>query len=334
VRPEEINYIIPNDATTLRYGQKTLNFFGKLHYLKIVTKAYWDINKFYKNALKEKECYYGPFKGEFGHFLLHNLPFLMHLHKCGVKINYCGLELHKSFLVDDKGNSIIYKYYPLRDFFSETPPSSNRVVPPNDVQVEINKFHIIAKDSKKAFLNIADNDMYWFVFRNWQLKKNRQFLYSLENVYKTKIENSCVIFPRKKGNAFTLNNGGPWDYLDVAKAVSPYFDKVYITGHPGMSAELESEGNIEVCLSADNKVVIQKCSNASLIITQHSGAVHIGAYSNTMVLLIFNGKPPIKGLIDTIRFRVNLTQIPLSYAFNRDEIINFVKTLSLRRPYK
>ena len=332
--PEELKYIIPNDATTVFYGQKTLNFFGKLHYLKIVCKAYLKINSFYTKAIKEKECYFGPFKGEFGHFLLHNLPFLMHLHKNGVKIHYCGLELHKSFLVDNKGNSIIYKYYPLRDFFSETPPSSNRVIPPSDVQDEINKFYVLAKDSNKAFLDIADNDMYWFVFRNWQLKKNRQFIYRLENVYKTKTENSCVIFPRKKGNATTPNNGGPWDYLDIARAVSPFFDKVYITGHPSMSAELESEGNIEVCLSTDNKVVIEKCCDANLIITQHSGAVHIGAYTNTKVLLIFNGKPPIKGLIDTIRFRVNLTQMPLSFAFNKEEIVNFVKTLSLHRPNK
>jgi hypothetical protein len=330
VSPEELKYIIPSEATTVWYGQRTLNVFGKLHYLKIVAKAYFDITNFYKKAIKEKECYYGPFKGEFGHFLLHNLPFLMHLHRSGVKIHYCGMELHRSFLVDEKGNSIIYKYYPLRDFFAEVAPSSNRVIPPVDVQTEIEIFFTTAKSSGKAFLNIADVDMYWYVFRNWQLKNGRQFIYNLENVYKTKNENSCVIFPRKKGNAVTPNNGGPWDYLDIARVISPYFDKVYITGHPSMSAELESEGNIEVCLSTDNKVVIEKCCNANLIITQHSGAVHIGIYTNTNVLLIFNGKLPIKGLIDTLRFRVNLTKKPLSYAFNRDEIVNFVKTLSLQ----
>src|ERR1700759_2266664 len=97
---EEKKYIIPGGATTVWYGQKTLNFFGKIHYLKIVSKAYKDINSFYKKALEEKECYYGPFKGEFGHFLLHNLPFLSCLHQQGVKINYCGMELHKAFLVD------------------------------------------------------------------------------------------------------------------------------------------------------------------------------------------------------------------------------------------
>jgi hypothetical protein len=325
---EESNYIIPNDSTTIWYGQKTLNIFGKIHYLKIVLKAYRDINSFYKKALKEKECYYGPFKGEFGHFLLHNLPFLSHLHHQGVKINYCGMALHKAFLIDNKGNPIVNTYYELRDFFKEVPSTSNETIPPKDVQEEIDRFTKQAKNSGKAFLNIADRDMYWYVFRNWQLKRGRQYLYNIENVYKSTKENSCVIFPRKTGNSITPNNGGSWDYIEIAKLISPYFDKIYLTGHPSMSAELKSEENIEVCVSLDNKVVIEKCYNASLIITQHSGAVHIGCYTNTPVLLIFNGNPPIKGLIDTIRFRKNLTSQKLNYAFNTNEIVEFVKSLN------
>ncbi|MCZ8283871.1 MAG: hypothetical protein O9353_00310 [Bacteroidia bacterium] len=120
---QELTYITPNESTTVMYGQRSLNLFGKLHYFKIVLKAYRDINAFYKKALQEKECYYGPFKGEFGHFLLHNLPFLSHLHQQGVRIHYCGMELHKAFLVDERGNSIIHQYYPLRDFFAEVPPT-------------------------------------------------------------------------------------------------------------------------------------------------------------------------------------------------------------------
>ncbi len=321
----ESDYIVSNEATTVWNGQKKLNVLGKLHYLKIVLKAYKDIRTFYKKALKDKECFYGPFKGEFGHFLLHNLPFLSHLHQQGVKIHYCGMELHKAFLVDEKRNSIIYKYYPLRDFFAEVPSSSNETIPPTDVQKEIDKFFDIALKSKKAFLNIADTNMYWYIFRNWQLKKGRQSVYNIRNVYKTTTENSCVIFPRKKGNGVTANNGGPWDYIQIARLVSPYFDKVYITGHPSMSTELHSEANIEACLSTNNKVIIEKCCNANLIITQHSGAIHIGIYSNTNVLLIFNGQPPIKGLIDTIRFRKNLSKKKIAYAFNEQQILEYIK---------
>lgn len=327
----ERTLITPNQATTVYFGQKTLNVFGKVHYWIIVIKAYYDIWKFYRKALAEKECYYGPFKGEFGHFLLHNLPFLSNLYKRGVKIHYCGMELHRPFLVDDKGVPIVASYVPLRDFFAEVPSSSNETIPPADVQKVIDGFHQKAKESGKAYLNIADKNMYWFVFRNWQLKKSRQHIYNIENVYKTKTENSCVIFPRKKGAAFTLNNGGPWDYLEIARTVSPYFDKVYITGHPTMSAELKGEGNIQVCLSADNRVVIEKCCNSNLIITQHSGAVHIGMYTNTNVLLIFNGTPPILGLIDTLRFRKHLSSKQLNFAFSYSDIEEIVKNKSYDR---
>ena len=327
MKNRDINDLTTNDATTILYGQRTLNVFGKIHYSKIVLTAYYDIITFYRKALRDKECYYGPFKGEFGHLLLHTVPFLMHLHKLGIKIHFCGVEIGKPFLVDEKGNSIIYKFYPLRDFYAEVPPSMNIAVPPADVQIEMKKFHDIAIASKKGFLNIADHDMYWFVFRNWQLN-GRQFLYPLQNLYKTATENSCVIFPRKKGNAHTPNNGGPWDYMQIAKLVAPYFDKVYITGHPSMSAELKSELNIEVCVSSDNHVVLEKCSNARLIITQHSGAVHMGAYTNTNVLLIFNGKLPVRGLADTLRYRKNLSTTPINYALSYNEIEDYVKSFT------
>jgi len=323
IQPDAEKYIA-NDATTILYGQRTLNIFGKVHYGKIVLKAYYDIITFYRKALRDKECYYGPFKGEFGHLLLHTVPFLMHLHKMGVKIHFCGLEIGRPFLINDIGESIICKFYPLRDFFAEVPPCMNEAIPPPDVQEEIKKFQEIAYSSKKGYLNIADHDMYWFVYRNWQLK-GRQFLYPLQKVYRTKVENSCVIFPRKKGNAYTTNNGGPWDYMEIARMAAPHFDKVYITGHPSMSAELQSENNIEVCISADNRVVLEKCSNANLIITQHSGAVHMGAYTNTKVLLIFDGKLPIRGLADTLRYRENLTSEPIDFAFSYAEIGEYVK---------
>lgn len=110
-----------------------------------------------KETLQKKECYYGPFKGEFGHFLAHNLPFLMYLRSKGVKIHYCGMALHKPFLVDDNCNSIIHDYRELRDFFSEVSPSSNNTVPPADVREEIAKWEKEAHQSGLPFLKLAMN---------------------------------------------------------------------------------------------------------------------------------------------------------------------------------
>ncbi len=325
----EVPLVFSDGATTVAYGMRGLNWRGRLHYRFMVWKAQRTIDEFYRNTISRRVCYYGPFKGEFGHFLLHNLPFLLHLHSKGVAIHYCGMELHKPFLVDDIGKSIIHTWYPLRDFFAEVPPRANETVPPRDVQRAIDHFKSVAKASTLPFLDIGDNDLYWYVFRNWQLE-GRQHVYPLGPVYAHGKTNSCVIFPRKKGASLSPNNGGPWDYMEIARAVAPMFEKVYLVGHPSLSAEVQSEGNIELKISSDNAETIKYCAQSKLIITQHSGAVHLGAWLNVPVLVIFNGTPPIKGLIDTLRFRRNIANTPLNYAFSLPEIVKFVATLIKR----
>jgi hypothetical protein len=324
--PREQNLVFRDGATTIRYGERGLNWKGVIGYRWMTWRAKLRLNRFYSEALDAGECYYGPFKGEFGHLLLHNLPFLVHLHKQGVRINYCGMELHKPFFVDEAGKDFLHSFTSLRDFFAESKPSANQTILPEDVQQVVNVFSRKADSSGLPFLDISDKDMYWFVFRNWQLN-GKQSKYDLSKVYGDGKKNSCVIFPRKKGGEVTPNNGGPWNYLDIAKTVAPYFDEVQFVGHPSLSAEVPSEGNIKARVSYDNADTLKYCAEARLIITQHSGAVHLGSYVNTPVLIIFNGNPPIKGLIDTIRFRRNISEAPLNYAFNMKEIESFVSDL-------
>jgi len=324
IRPEELPLVFPDEATVTSYGYRNMNFRGKFLFKRKVARAEAVLDDFYAKAMSKKACFFGPFVGEFGHFLLHNLPFIMHLHREGVAVHYCGMALHKPFLIDSQGRSIIAEGYMLRDFFGEVKPVSNETVPPDDVAAEIGEFRARATASEEPFLDISDKDMYWHAFRNWQLR-GKQHIYSLKPVYSTPgSATKCVIFPRKKGAEYTPNNGGPWDYMEVARAVAPYFDEVILAGHPSLSAETLAEGNIVPRISADNADTLRFCADADLIITQHSGAVHLGAYTETPVLVIFNGNPPIKGLIDTLRFRKNLTDTPLRYAFSLNEIKNFV----------
>lgn len=323
IRPEELPLIYPDEATVPAYGYRNMNRRGRFLFKRKLARAEATLDKFYAKALSEKVCYYGPFVGEFGHFLLHNLPFIMHLHHKGVAVHYCGMALHTPFLVNSTGQSLIAEARLLRDFFGEVKPISNETLPPNDVVAEIEEFRREAKASGAPFLDISDKEMYWYAFRNWQLR-GKQHLYSLKPVYASAARGkNCVIFPRKKGGEFTPNNGGPWDYMEVARAVAPHFDEVILAGHPSLSAEVAEEGNIKIRISADNADTLRYCADAELLITQHSGAVHLGAYTDTPVLVIFNGSPPIKGLIDTLRFRKNLTDTPLRYAFSLDEIKNF-----------
>lgn len=318
-------------ASTVSYGTKGLNWKGVIGFYAMVLRDLFVIEKFYRKALKQGACYYGPFKGEFGHFLLHNLPFLVHLYQKGVKIHYCGMELHKPFLVDEEGNSIIEEWYPIRDFFGEIKPNANENAVPQDVEREIDNFKEIAIQSGLPYLDVSRNNLYWYTFRNWQLN-GKQAKFDLSKVYSGSKKNSCVIFPRKKGGKYTPNNGGPWDYNALAKMVSPYFEEVNFVGHPSLSAEVETGGNISLKVSANNKDTLKLCGEAQLIITQHSGAVHLGAYVNTPVLIIFHGHFPVKGLKDTIRFRQNLSGQKLNYAFDMEEIEHFVKSGTFR-PY-
>ena len=276
-------------------------------------------------ALLFKRCYYGPFKGEFGNFLGHNLPFLAYLHSKGVKIYYCGMLLHKPFLVDENGKNIVEWICVLRDFFLEVSPSQNDTVPPPDVQKQINDFEHQAKKSIYPYFNIGDPYYYWFIHRSWMLKGFMKTI-DYSKVYKTKVENSIVIFPRSKGAKSTPNNGEAWDWEEVAMAVSPYFDKVYILGHPAFSSPLVSQDNIEVVITDNNAKILEKCCNSKLIITQHSGTCYLGEYTNCQVLIIFKGKLPIVGINDSIIFKEFLgKKFPFAFAFSLDKIKDYVK---------
>ncbi|TAL60411.1 MAG: hypothetical protein EPN85_07270 [Bacteroidetes bacterium] len=272
-----------------------------------------------------KRCYYGPYKGEFGNFLGHNLPFLTYLYSKGVKIYYCGMLLHQPFLVDEKGNSIIYKYYPLRDFFREVSPGTNSTIPPPDVQLEIDVFEKEAKSSLLPFFNVGDPYYYWFIHRSWMLESFMKIV-PLEKVYKTKDERSIVVFPRSKGARSTPNNGESWNWEEVVRTVKPHVDKVYVMGHPAFSVPMESFDNVEVLITDNNALILEKCSNSQLIITQHSGTCYLGEYTNTQVLVIFHGKFPISSINDSIIFKEFIgTRFLLAFAFSMPDIQDYVK---------
>jgi len=303
-----------------------------LSYLRFWFKI-WRGNRFADKKLKvtldKKICYYGPFKGEFGHMTAHTAPFLMYLHKKGVKIIYCGMEIHKPLLVDENRNNIIHDFRPLRDFFAEVSPAGNSTVPPADVVEEIKKFENEANQSGLPFWNIGDNFYYWFIHRNW-LPNGYTFVYDLQKAYQSKDENSVCIFPRSKGGKVSKNNGEQWNYLEIIEAVKPFFDKVYICGHPSQCESISPSGNVELCVSSDNSVMLEKCANSKLIITQHSGINNIGEYTNTKVLIIYKGGAKINdigSIYNTLRFRPSLgTHHELSFVFSLEEISSFAKS--------
>ena len=312
------------DKTYPGKGFRGLNLSGKIKFAKILFSSYGQLNSFHRNALKTKECYIGPFWGELGNFLLHFLPYIAYLHDKGVKVNACCVENYTSFLIDEEGKPLCKDLTLIRNFFSEVRPSGNTIIPPADVWQKFEEFRKKARLSGNALLDLSDNDLYWYAFRNWQLN-GRQKLYKLEKKFKTENKNNVVIFPRKKGGdalSIMVMNGiiCAWP-----EQMSPFFSNVIFTGRPDMSAEVKEERNIKLQLSNDNNDILKSCASAKLIITQHSGAMHIGSYVNVPVLLVFNGKLPVKGLDDSDRFRKNIGRKNVYLALSEVEVVDFLK---------
>lgn len=283
-----------------------------------------------QKTLEDRECYYGPFKGEMGHFLAHTLPFLMYLHKNKVRIHYCGMGIHKAYFVDENGDSILASYHELRDFFHEVSPSSNSVVPPTDVLQDIEVFKHKAVNSGKSFWNIGDDFYYWFVHRHW-LGKGYTHLYDLSKVYKSADEKAICIFPRSKGAKSSHNNGEAWDYQRLVEQISPLVDKIYVVGHPSQSLALTAGEKVELRITSDNSKIIEAVSNSKLIITQHSGINNLGEYARKQVLIIYKGGnnvSDIGSMNNTLLFRNYLNEkFPLAFAFSEKEILDYINKL-------
>lgn len=296
--------------------------------------AYLGYYQLYYKSLLKKKCFFGPFTGEFGHLLGHNLPFVAHLYSKGVKVEFCGMDLHRCFFVDEAGKSIVSSYTPLRDFYKESAPSSNKADEPKDIHAVTKKFRATAERSGFPFWSNDDFDLYFYAFRWWALNNRFCKVFDLSKVYKTQEENAVVIFPRKWNTNFPemekkqlKNNGENWDYLEVAKAVSKIADKVYVIGHPQFShVNFESFDNVEVCVTNDNQVILEKCCNSKIIISPHSGSVYLGEYTNSQVLIIYKGGREIGEIEMTERFKKGLgSKFPFAFAFSMEEIETFIK---------
>ena len=314
------------DASTAASGYRGLNLNGKIGFTWILTRDHWRLHRFIGAALKRKECFVGPFVGEFGNMLAHMLPFLGFLHYKGVKVHYCGLTLHKALLIDNKGNSLVETYEEVRDILSEVIARGNDIENlPKDVEEQLKVFVDRARSSGLPFLDLfTDHNVYWYSFRNWQLR-GYQHVYNLQEYFVKEKRNKVVIFPRNKTKGFTTNNGAPWDYNKIALLCTDYFQEVAFVGHPSMSAGLEVDHpKISSELSTDNRDILNSCAEAELMITQHSGAMHLAPLVATDVLSIFKGDPPIRSWWDTVRLRKNFPRTRNNLVFDWQGIVDYL----------
>ena len=309
--------------------------YRKILYPWKIQRLKWHWEWLLARTLARKRCYFGPFTGEFGHLLGHNLPFAAYLHSRGVKVEFCGMEMHRAFFVDEQGSDLTASYLGLRDFFAEFPPSCNMATGlPEDVKPLTEAWIDKAKQSGEAFWWYYDKDLYFYYFRWWLLKKGLHRTYDLSKVYGKGKTDSVVIFPRKWNVNFphkiddqTRNNGLNWDYREVARLAAQQFGKVYVIGHPVFtSVEFPSFDNVEVIITNRNEVILEKCCEARMIISQHSGSVYLGEYTDCPVLMIYKGGREIGDLGMTNTFKRALgTKYDFRFAFSEEEIVERLK---------
>ena len=279
----KFNNALSNNETFV--DQQGYNFIRRFLFKRKVKKLYQETERKIEEAIQKGACYYGPFKGEFGHALAHTTPFLMYLYNRGVKIHYCGMDIHLPILKDEKGESIIHRVLPLRDFFAEVSPKSNATIPPEDVLVEIDKFYAEAKSSGLPLFDIGDQFYYWFVHR--ELVENYGELPKIDAGVEK--ENSCVVFPRSKGAKQSHNNGAAWDYSKLVDILSKHYDTVYVCGHPSQVLEIEQRKGVEMRVSADNSVMLDACKRSKAIYSQHSGVFYLPCFMNIEFNLLYKG---------------------------------------------
>jgi hypothetical protein len=278
-------------------------------------------------ALLTKKAYVGPFKGEFGNFLGHVLPFISFLHKRGVKVYFCGFEILKPYLIDSEGNSTVAQFYPLRDIYEEAPPSTNFGAVPLDLQSKIDAFKKEVEASG-PFFNLDSEFYYWFVFRFF-VARFCAHMYDLSQFYGS-AENACAIFPRSKGASATKNNGEPWDYQAVIDVLKSVFQKIYVVGHPAHVLELKEQEGVELIITSDNERILRAVSKSKLLVSPHSGVVYLAPLLQKQFLIIYRGGNrvfDIGSIKNTLYYLNSLSGRHLiDYCFSLQELNTHIKT--------
>lgn len=292
------------------------------------TKNYLKAYKLILKTFYYKECYFGPFVGEFGHLLSHVIPFISYLHSKGIKVHYCGPSIHFPYFFDDTGNPIFHSFHELRDFYSEVSPICNDQFYPQDVKVEIESFILSAKNSGLPFWDIRSREFYFDTFCRWEYLNGFIKIYRKRKNKKEISENSVVVFARKKGE-YSPVRGEDWDFQKLINEIKNLTQKVYVLGHPAFSHQIEASDNVEVILTSDNAVILEKCSKADLIINQLSGTHYLGIYTNTRVLLLLKGQIDYSNIIKDRNFRKKLKEkFPLEYAYSFEDVKTVVLNIN------
>lgn len=246
-----------------------------------------DFEKILNEALEQKECYYGPFAGEFGWLLAHILPFMSYLYSKGVRIHFCGNDGQESLCIDDEGNHLYASYTSVPYFFDKSAPNGNviNLVPLENRKV-IDEFVAEAKDSHKPFFDISSIDKFDTLWEFWYAKKYG-FYYNLNKYFNPDgiIHNRISLYTRNKpyGKA-----GEVWNIPDIIEAIESFCDEIVIVGNPNQSFEL-NHPKVRNIVTRNNAKIFNAVSTSKLVLSPNSGSAYVARILQVPQIIYMKG---------------------------------------------
>ena len=279
-------------------------------------------------AIKQKEVYIGPFYGEFGHLLIHVLPFLGYLHQKGIKIRYCGHEGQQDLLVDTDKKPIYTEYFALPPHFDKSVPEMNdyRYVKDESVLKLADEWKETAKKSGLPFFDLSDPHNYRFVWWEWWFNNRYGKLYNIGRAYNPEqiTEHAVAVYSRTKPLGTAQGAGEPFDIVKIVDIAAKYVDKVYVVGHPDQAHTI-NHPKVENIITMDNASIIKAVSKCKAILSHNSGAAYMAKMLRIPGIVFHNGE--LARFMWTIHCSDRWSKSPLTRAVNYDEIESTLKRI-------
>jgi len=248
--------------------------------------------KILNDAIAQKEVYVGPFYGEFGHLLIHVLPFLGFLYQKGIKIHFCGHEGQQPLLVDEENNPLYATYTVLPRHFNKSVPEMNdyRFVKDSKVLELADKWKKGAENTGIPFFDISDPHNYRYVWWEWWFNNKFGKLFNIGLSYNPESikENAIALYSRTKPMGTAQGTGPAFDISKIIDIAGKYADKIYVVGHPDQAHCVEHP-KVENIVTYDNAVILKKASRCKVILSHNSGAAYIAKILRIPGIIFHNG---------------------------------------------
>ncbi|UTW62730.1 hypothetical protein KFE98_00825 [bacterium SCSIO 12741] len=330
-----LNFEYPPPKTWRNHLSKALRDYKSRQYKKRT-------DQLVKTIVDQGVCVFGPFIGELGHLLAHNLPLVTWLKAQGVKVHFVGFEKFEAFLYDSTGEPLYEQFYPLRDFGGETSIKSNFAEEfPADVAEEWNRLKSSFAEKGWPTWYLEDETEYWYEYRKWLYKSDFFQVSDLSQVYGKREPGKkvCSVFVRFRppDNPVKLAANGPlWDYEKLVEALLDVYDEINLVGSPHQSIDSFSikDERVKWRVSHNNREILQLIGSSDMMITPHSGAMYLSAYFTAGLTVIYHGIRDYSEIADvhsTLAYLHKLNpNINTIFAFSntdiKDKLIRFHET--------